>query len=87
MSVVPVTKGNGRLLLSQELSPALRGQRGQREEGAQWPRTAQVGGIKAPSAHGGARESVPSRESALSAWAAGAQARTEGEGCPPWVRS
>ena len=32
-------------------------------------------------------ERVPPRESALSAWAAGAQVRTQGQGCPPLVRS
>ena len=88
----PSDQGQWEAVTITGLSPAIRGQRGQREEGARRPLTAQVGGIEAPGVHGGLSERVPSRESApresaLSAWTAGAQARTEGEGCPPPVRS
>lgn len=74
----PSDQGQREAVTITGLSPAIRGQRGQREEGARRPLTAQVGGIEAPSAHGGPRERVTPRESALSTWAAGVQARTGG---------
>ena len=60
----PSDQGQWEAVTITGLSPAIRGQRGQREEGARRPLTAQVGGIEAPGVHGGLRERVPSRESA-----------------------